>query len=127
MHRPIDARKRRDVLSEPRISFRASRRNVHGPGLPVTGKVVAHDQNLAIILILHTSIIAWVMMVGIGYRATSSGGQTADARRRSIGVRVFEAERQTAGVEIRRCAWFKRTGRCLVRGEAFDGPLLAGA
>lgn len=113
MHRPIDARERRDVLSEPHISFCAFRRNVHGDGSPVTGKFMANDEDLAIILVLHTSIIARVMMVGIGHRTTSSCRQAAATRSRSIGVRVFEAKRQTAGIEESGSARLKRTGRCL--------------
>ena len=86
---------------------------IHIERLPVTGKFMANDQNLAIILILHTAIIARVMMVGISHRATSSCRQAAAARSRGIGVRVFEAEGQTAGVEEGRSACFQRTRRCV--------------
>ena len=74
---------------------------------------MANDEDLAIILVLHTSIIARVMMVGIGHRTTSSCRQAAATRSRSIGVRVFEAKRQTAGIEESGSARLKRTGRCL--------------
>ena len=127
MHRPIDARERRDVLPKPRVSLCAFNRDVHGEALPVTGKVMAHDENLAIVLILHTLIIARVMMVSIGHRATSSCGQAAAARSRSTGVRIFEAKRQVASIEDCGSARFKGTGRCFERREAFDGPLLADA
>ena len=112
MHRPIDARERRDVFSKPHVSFCAFRRNAHRDGSPVTGKFMANDENFAIILVLHTSIIAWVMVVGIGHRATSSCRQAAATRSGNTGVRIFEAEGQTAGIEERGSAGFKRTRRC---------------